>query len=349
MSLAFRFTLLTAIFALAVFSAPAQAQSGGALSADYRALLEAAAARQDDAGLRETAELVASVSPAGEAGVRAALAEIAPERMALFADWTGAAGATAAQVVAEAEVPPGAAVADAEVEAEVEEEAGRAWFAAPLAVARLDGWDGRLRIGVNLARGNTEKTDYAFALDLDRDFSRGWSLDSHFEYLYTETDNGVEQDRWSAEGRLERQVVDGFGYYGALRYVSDQLGSYETTAAVTGGVVWTPVDRDAVNWSLRAGAGVQERTPRGGAAENSVAAELGSDLSWTIAEGVDFTSETAVYLGGGDHLDQRFALTTNMFGAWALEAGLDITHEFEPTPGSEATDTRLNLSLVREF
>ena len=53
--------------------------------------------------------------------------------------------------------------------------------------------------------------------------------------------------------------------------------------------------------------------------------------------------------GGGSRLEQRFAVTTALAGAWALETGLRVRHEFETQPGSEPTDTRLDVSIVREF
>ena len=102
--------------------------------------------------------------------------------------------------------------------------------------------------------------------------------------------------------------------------------------------------------SQRAGVGHRwrERAGSGEMLEDWVA-EAASEFSFQISETSRFDSKTTVYGGGGSKVDQRFTLTNRLFGHWAVQTGLHIEHEFEIEPGFEATDTRLDISLLYGF
>ena len=61
----------------------------------------------------------------------------------------------------------------------------------------------------------------------------------------------------------------------------------------------------------------------------------------------------ALFLKGGlitwQRSIQSFQLTTAISDSWGVELGYRVKHEFEPQPGVEATDSRLDFSIVREF
>ncbi|MHA6288945.1 DUF481 domain-containing protein [Maricaulis sp. CAU 1757] len=315
------------------------------LSEPYTLLLIEADQRQDAAGFAETADMVAAVAAGGRADVRMAVETHLPHRLEAVAGWP------VPQVPGAADTAPGmmAEAASADVAPQqAPDQPG--WFGQSLDVLQTDAWDGQVRFGVQLERGSTNLSDYAFALELDREFDRGWSLDSQVEYFYTDSDDVVTRDSWLTDLRLSRQLVSGIGYYAGGSYERDNVAFYQSTASLTGGGLWQVLDGEALSWSLRSGVGQRYRDPADGSAtETDWVVEAGSEFSWQLSETTRFASETVALLGGGSSLDQRFSLTTSIAGNWAVQTDLRLEHEFETPAGVEATDTRLGLSLLRAF
>lgn len=318
------------------------------LSADYRALLDAAAAQQDDAGLLATATLVAGLSETGQADVLAHIEAHAAHRLAVFAAWQG--GEATEIEIAAAEVD---AAVDADVEA-AEDEAGsaadRGWAARALNPQLPEFWSGRASFGLRIDQGNVDLKDFAFALELDREIEDGWDVDSRFAYAFSEADDQVTRDNWLLEARLSRTFEEGAGYYIASTFEDDEVGSYARSAFVTGGAIWQVVDNPKFDWSLRAGAGARYREERltGEAGWNEIV-EAGSHFHWQITETARLESETTAFAGGGSRITQNLTVRTPVAEHWALETALRARHEFDTEPGVEPTETTMNVSLSRDF
>jgi putative salt-induced outer membrane protein YdiY len=338
------------VLALALLGGRAEAQ----LEAAYRALLETADANQDDAAFRETARMIALTTPGGEAEVHAAIAADLPHRLALVADW---APVVDAPLLAEADAPSAAAAIEAgEVEEADDPHRGRLARFIPspgdLPFINRDAWAGQVSLGVQLANGNTELSDYAFKLHLDRETTEtGWGIASKFEYYYTETDARVTRDNWLVSLRGERQLVDRWGYYVGGSYESDNLSSFERSAYLTGGGTFQAIDREGMSWDLRAGIGVRFNKPNDPAEpeETNAIAEFGSDFAWALTETTDFEAETLILAGGSSRFEQRFGVVTSLGGSWSLQTGVRVRHDADPSPGREATDTRFDIAIAREF
>ena len=213
-----------------------------------------------------------------------------------------------------------------------------------------DNWQGSIKLGLRLDRGNTDQSDYQFALELDREMEGGWGLDSKVEYLFTETDGRTTRDNWLVEARGERQNVDGLGYYLGGSFEEDRLSGFDHSAFVTSGALYEPLDTEAMSWIVRGGAGARHRVA--GEAEEDEAefiVELGSIFDMAVTETSQFKSETTVLAGASSRADQRFALSTDLVQNWGMELGLRIKHEFEPVPEAQPTDTRVEVSVVRRF
>ena len=193
-------------------------------------------------------------------------------------------------------------------------------------------------------------TDFSFALELDREFEHGWRLDSQFEYYLSESASVTTRDNWLAELRGTREFDSGFGYYAGGSYERDLVGLYYNSAFITGGAIWHALDSERTSWMLRAGAGQRYRDETmSGVTLTDVVGELGSSFSYRISDTADFSSETTAFLGGGSRLDQRFTLTNQLFGDWAVQTGLRIEHEFEERAGYEPTDIHVEFSLLYAF
>ncbi|WP_297731182.1 DUF481 domain-containing protein [uncultured Maricaulis sp.] len=325
------------------------------LSDDYRVLIQAADETQSDPDFRKTVELIAAIAEGGEADVLAAVSELAPRRQSLLADWT-ITEAPASDRAAPAE--PGLAAAPvrlARADQPADDRNGsEGWspvakLAEAMAWVEPEEWSGRSRFGVTIDTGNTEQTDYNFALELDRTLEGGWGLDSKVAYHFTESAGAVTRDNWLVELRGERNVIDAWGYYIGGTYEQDRLSGYQHAAFATAGALHQPFDSDRVAWDLRAGPGMRYRLPDTGDAETDWIFEMGSTLNLALTETTDFAAETTMLAGPASRADQRFALTTAIAEDWGMELAYRIKHEFEPQPGTQPTDSNLNVSIVRDF
>ena len=336
------------IAALAVLFLPALAHAE--LPESYRQLL-AEADRRDtpDERFVEIADMVSVLVPGGRATVHQAILDHFSNRADAVADWPLPDPAPTETPVAEAPQPEHRYI-EAPVDLAEAPEGSGSWLAAPIRALQADSWSGHIRFGINVERGNSELTDFTFAVELDREFQDGWQLDSQFEYFFSENAVATTRDNWLAEARVSRELDSGLGYYAGGSYERDEIGLYQASAFVTAGGIWHPIAGDKADWQLRAGAGQRYREPAlGGETLTDWVGEVGSSFSYAFSDTVEFASETTGFLGGGSRVDQRFRLTSRLFGDWALQTGLRIEHEFEDRPGFEPTDTRLDISLLYGF
>lgn len=335
-------SLVTAV----TFSASAHAD----LSADYRALLVAAAARQDDAAYFETASLIASMSETGRADVLAHVSTHAADKLHLLSGWQGEAGAATGAAV----MPTGEAGEDMPTAREdgsdtaVDTSAG--WLARSLNPQLPEHRSGRASFGLQIDQGNVDLLDFSFALELDREIEDGWNLDSRFAFAFSEAGQVTTRDNWLLEARLSRTFDQGVGYYLGGSFEDDEVGSYARSAFATGGAIWQVVDNPRFDWSLRAGGGLryrEERLTGDGSWDDII--EAGSHLHWQITETARLESETTAYAGGGSRLTQNLTVRTPLAEHWAMETALRARHEFDAEPDVEPTETSMNVSLSRDF
>lgn len=318
----------------------------------YLALLQEADSRDlSDDRFLETADMVSVLVDGGRAEVHAAILAHLPGRAGVVADWPLPDPEPAAPAPApQAPQPQHRDLGEAPVDLAEAPEGSGGWLAAPLRALRDDSWAGHIRAGIQLERGNSELTDLTFAVELDRELEDGWRIDSQFEYFIAEHDGRTTRDNWLAELRVERELDNGTGYYAGGSYDRDEIGLYSQSAFLTAGGIWHVLERQRMDWKLRAGAGQRFREAAAtGVTTTDWVAEAGSSFSYDLSETSRFASETTAYAGGGSRIDQRFTLTNRLFGDWAVQTGLRIEHEFEDRPGFEPTDVRLDISLLYAF
>lgn len=347
--------VIATLTAILLLTAPVRAD----LSNDYRALLLAAADRQDDAAFLATAELVAAMSETGQADILALLAMERPDRLALLAAWQAPADAVvladaaAISTGAVGETAPAEEAGSAGVETDFGSEArpGRLLWIPGTALPKMpDHWSGRLNFGLNLSRGETEEKDYRFSLELDREQNGGYQVDSQIVYAFSEINGAISRDDWLLEARLSRRNESDIGYYIAGTYQDDEVGSYERSAFATGGAIWQAVDDRAVRWQLRGGTGARYRAERMSTDEFwDPVVETGSDFDWQITPSAVLESDTIYYAGASSRLSQVVVLRTPIAGQWSFATSLRAAEEFNAEDGATKTETELDLSLSREF
>ncbi|WP_203294764.1 DUF481 domain-containing protein [Maricaulis parjimensis] len=321
------------------------------LSADYRTLIEAADARQSDAEFLETAELLASVVPGGRDAIIAAIAELAPRRMDVMASWTTATApgeiAHLAGPLLEGETGPAGSDQPAGDDTGVRE--GVQHWSGAVDWLHPYHWNGRVKLGLAIDQGNTEQTDYNIALEFRRPLNGGWGFDGKAEYYYTENAGITTRDRLVVEARGEQPSIDRWSYFVGSSYEQDRMSGYDYSTLLAAGGTFHPLDSEQQSWILRAGPGVRHRVPVGQDGRTRWVLEIGSVYDLALSDSAQLTSETTLLAGPEPRGEQRFKLTTAISEGWGVELGYRVKHEFEPQPGVDPTDSRLDFSIVREF
>ena len=349
-----RLSVIPLLMAAAIYCPSAQAE----LSDEYRTLLEAADARQSDAEFLETADLLASIVPGGRVEVLAAIAEIAPRRLDLVGTWSTA---SAPGELARLTRPQTGLPADREGEMRPDgahpaaiNDTGVMAASVPHWDGAMDWlhpyhWDGRVKLGLAIDQGNTDQTDYNLAVEFRRPLNGGWGFDGKAEYFYTENAGVTTRDRLVVEARGEQPSVDQWSYFVGSSYEQDRMSGYDYSTLVAAGGTYHPLDSERQSWILRAGPGVRHRVPVGQDGRTRWVLEIGSVYDLALTDSAQLSAETTLLAGPEPRGEQRFQLTTAISNSWGVELGYRVKHEFEPQPGVEATDSRLDFSIVREF
>lgn len=338
----YRFAFVCLLSVLALIAAPhAQAQD---LPDPYLRLIEDAASYDDGANFDAVVTMVARNAEGGADAVMEAVRRIAPNR-------TAQAAAALGQLapVARAETRPTPQTLAMEPDDTITAADAGAGAAAPTDEDE-SGWTGRISAGLSVASGNSEQQTYNLGAELNREFANGWNFDSRINYAYAESAGAVTQDQLSLEVRGERELSERWGWFVGGQYDRDVLSSYDWTAFVSAGAAFHAIERETMDWTLRAGPGVRYLVPAtGGGEETQFVLDLGSDFEWQITPDSVFISETTLLVADAAKAEQSFRYNTSVADNWAVEFEWRYRYEFEPLPGFEESDSRVTASLVREF
>ena len=337
-------TFMAALAAFFCLTAAAAAQ----VSSDYARLIEDAATYQDEAQFAATLALVARNAEGGEAAVMDTVALVAPDRAGEAYAALGVED-SAPVMVAEAETAEAVAAETAEAgEAPAYDWSWRRPFSAFEDNGPLAAWSGKVRAGLRVDSGNSDHQSYTLGVDVTRELI-GWGFDGSIDYAYSETDNVTGVDELIVDARGERELGERWTAFVEGNYERDELASFDFTAFAGAGLGYRIFEREDLNWTLRAAPGARFTDPIGGELQTDPAVELGSSFEWALTETASLTSESSVIVADAASADQEFALTTRVGGAWAVELKYRYQYEFEPLPGFENADSRVDVSLVREF
>ncbi|WP_270373686.1 DUF481 domain-containing protein [Marinicauda sp. Alg238-R41] len=343
-----RKTAVTAISGLVLATGPVLAQEAPVLEPALQRLLDAAARSGNADDLADALRLIA-LSEGRDVAFDAAA------RMGRLDAAQGVLGPVIAEAAADQPVEP--APADDTPQAAPAESGTPAppvWRRAPAQVAsafygaQSDLWDGRVRLGARFDSGNSDRQDYLAGLEIKRALA-GWGFEGAIEYAYSEVNSSVGRDELIANARGEREAGERFTYYASGEYEQDALSGYDWTTFLGAGVGYRLIENDTTNFVLRAGPGIRVLSEPDRPNQARGALDLGADYSTAWTDAVSFSSESSLLVSDKSRADQRFVVSTALGEVWALELKLRYRHEFEPEPGFEESDTRTDISIVREF
>lgn len=228
------------------------------------------------------------------------------------------------------------------------------WRSLPARTARLiaeaesDLWEGRIQLGARSDSGDSERLDYTLGLAAERELV-GWGFEAGLVYSYSETDNRIGRDEFIARARGEREAGERWTLFANTEWERDQLSGFDWTGFFGVGAGYRAIDREAMNWTLRAAPGVRYLSEADNGDRVEGAFDLMSDAELQVTDAMRLEAETRLLAAENARADQVVRLSTALGEVWSLEVSYRYRYEFDPEPGFEAGDSRTDLSLVREF
>ena len=339
--------ILSAFAALTLAAAPAEG-----LEPPFQELLAAAAAEDDEAVFTNAIHLLSLTQSAERIAVGAARLS---DHHAIIARRT--LGLPVAPVTP---VPPPAMIAvdaelqEAAVENELTSRVDPFWIAAPtsavllLTQAESELWTGKVRLGVRADSGDTDRLDYTLGLDAERELV-GWGFESSIIYSYSEVDDNVGRDELILKARGEREAGDRWTLFTNTEWERDQVSGFDWTGFMGVGAGYRALQRDKAEWTIRAAPGLRYIQEADNGSYYEGAFDLLSDVELQLSDSMRLESETRFLASNNARADQLFKLNTDLGDLWSLELRYRYRYEFDPEPGFEASDSRTDLALVREF
>ena len=336
--------ILPALAASALALSPAEG-----LEPPYQALLTAAAA-EDDIAIFTNAVTVLALTRSAER-IAAGAARISHSHGVIARRILGL------QVAPVTPAPEPAVIAvetDAGLDTAQASKTDPIWIAAPASAVELitrahsELWTGKVRLGVRADSGDTERLDYTLGLDAERELV-GWGFETSAIYSYSETDDNVGRDELIVKARGEREAGQRWTLFANTEWERDQLSGFDWTGFLGVGAGYRALQRDAVEWTLRAAPGLRYISEVDNGDYLEGAFDLLSDMELQLSDTMRLESETRLLASNSARADQLFRLNTDLGDLWSLEVRYRYRYEFDPEPGFEAGDSRTDLALIREF
>jgi putative salt-induced outer membrane protein len=212
-----------------------------------------------------------------------------------------------------------------------------------------EGWDGKGQIGLYSHTGNTDDGGIAVGVNLDRDGLR-WRHIITLLADYQQENGKATKEKYSAGYEGDYKVTKRFYAYGVLYGEQDIFASIQSRFSESLGVGYRFIDRKTMTLGLEAGPAIRQTAYIGAPSLDTVDVRLAGDFSWTFWDNTTFTQTAWTYVEHRNPtLTASTAVTTRLQKGVSARASFDVTHEGDPAPGREKTDTTSRLTLVFSF
>jgi putative salt-induced outer membrane protein len=213
----------------------------------------------------------------------------------------------------------------------------------------FEGWDGKGQVGLYSHTGNTSDGGIAVGLNLDRDGLR-WRHIVSFLADYQQENGKPTKEKYSAGYEGDYKFIKRFYAYGVLYAEQDIFAGIQSRFSESLGVGYRVIDRKTMTLGLEAGPAIRQTAYIGAPSLDTVDVRLAGDFSWTFWDNTTFTQTAWTYLEHRNPtLNASTAVTTKLQKGISARASFDVTHEGDPAPGRERTDTTSRLTLVFSF
>lgn len=210
-------------------------------------------------------------------------------------------------------------------------------------------WAGEGEVGAFTSSGNAPGIGFVGSAKLVLE-GKNWRIESSGRIDYQETANVVTRDqyRFSAEPNIKFSKR---GYmFGLGQYEKDRFQGFISRYSLSGGLGYYLFSRPDAKVNLKAGPAWRRTTGTRGEKERILAGLASLDVNVKLTSALRFTQDASVYVDArGSTIYTLAALDTKLLGKLNARFSYMVQHETEPEPGSLATDATSRLTLVYGF
>ncbi|MDA1194321.1 MAG: DUF481 domain-containing protein [Planctomycetota bacterium] len=213
-------------------------------------------------------------------------------------------------------------------------------------------WSTALTLGLNLAQGNTDKLDLAFAGEIKYD-RKPWILRWRWLLAYGETDGTKSTDAFNSDLRAERRFGRKWSAFVSLDYNQDRIADLQYRWIGNAGAGYWFYEYKGTFLKGEIGIGHTTEKRRFRAETNALSGYLGVEHLYKFRNGIDIGTRARYFPNFEDHdlslfvLESLLAVPLN--DTFAIAVALRIDHVIDAPDPAENTDVLLTLGVQGKF
>lgn len=223
----------------------------------------------------------------------------------------------------------------------------------------FENWSGEGQIGAFQSSGNTDSVGATVAIELERE-GIDWMHKLRAAADYQRTNGVTSREQFLASYEPRYQIGKGLFAFGLAQYERDRFQGFSGRYSLSGGIGYKLLDTARMDLAVKAGPAYRRTEFVNGGSTTNIAALLGLDFDWQIADRIKLTQDTnAVAEGGGEALVFISSDNTSINAITGIEAGISsnlsarlsyaIEYDSNPPAGAVSTDTLTRFTLVYGF
>lgn len=214
----------------------------------------------------------------------------------------------------------------------------------------VEGFTGEASIGGFITTGNTDEWGVTGSIAMERRAQK-WVhiLDARIDIK--EEDGERTEERVYGNYTLRRNFVGSkwFAFTG-LRFEHDEFQGISRRFGLAAGPGYQIVDNSKVKWDLLGGPVLRQTNFVGEPSETTVGIFGRTRFSWEISDTLRFSQNADMAVDGENNsFAATSALTSDLYGRFALRLSYTIEVETDPPEGREKTETYTRASLIYDF
>ncbi len=221
--------------------------------------------------------------------------------------------------------------------------------------ALKDPWSGNLGIGLEGAKGNTDRLTASGRGELYRE------TETERMAMYMEINYAKENDEQTVNEKLagislERDISENYFVRGSADFEIDDFEELDLRAITTASIGRFFIREDDLVFKGFAGLGYRFESYSDGTTEKDPTGVLGYDVDYKLNSRLSLFHDLTYYPSFSSP-SKNYLLVTNFGGempitndeAWKLRAGLRSQYNSQPALGADTTDTSYRLNLVYDW
>ncbi len=210
-------------------------------------------------------------------------------------------------------------------------------------------WNGEVTAGLDIRRGNSEKTDLLLDSKLVYDGDSWKNTLAGRAYNSKEDDTRIAEE-YRLTDRLDYKLGGGYYAFADLGYVNDRFSGFDYRISEVAGLGRIWVDNDVWLLDTRSGIGARQSHFTTGEDENDMVLKFGLDSRWNISDSFTLSEAmTADIASDVTIMESETTLKSRITDTLSLKTSFNVEHITDVPVGKKKTDTRTNIGVLYEF